>query len=72
MYLLYCYHEYNVLEVFQHLSVEVHAWNPSTQEAEARRYKFKASLGYIARPCLKKRKKEKENRLGTSGSCLSS
>jgi hypothetical protein len=30
------------------------AYNPNTQEAEAGDLKFKASLSYIARPCLNK------------------
>jgi hypothetical protein len=32
----------------------VHSYDPSTQEAEAGDCKSEASVGYIARPCLKK------------------
>jgi hypothetical protein len=35
----------------------VHAYNPSTWEAEVGGGEFKASLGYIVRSCLKKKKK---------------
>jgi hypothetical protein len=33
------------------------AHNSSTLEAKVEGHKFKASLGYITRPCLKKKKK---------------
>jgi hypothetical protein len=36
-----------------------HACNPSNQEAEAEGYKFQASLGYIVKPCLKKKDQKK-------------
>jgi hypothetical protein len=35
----------------------VHTCNPNTWEAEVEVHKFKASLGYMVRPCLKKKKK---------------
>jgi hypothetical protein len=35
----------------------VHAWNVSTQEAEARGSWVKARLSYMWRPCIKKKKK---------------
>jgi hypothetical protein len=38
-------------------SMEPHTWNPSIQEAEAVGWKIESSLGYIVRPCLKKRQK---------------
>jgi hypothetical protein len=35
------------------------AYNPNTQEAEADKdYQLKTSLGYTARPCLKKQKEK--------------
>jgi hypothetical protein len=37
------------------LGIATHACNPSIQED----HKFKANLGYIARPCLKKEKKRR-------------
>jgi hypothetical protein len=37
-----------------------HACNPSTQEAKAGGLRFRANLGCIARPCLKKREREIE------------
>jgi hypothetical protein len=40
----------------------VHACNPSTQEAEAENYEFKASLSYIVKPCINKREKGREER----------
>lgn len=37
-----------------------HAWNSSTRETEAEGFpEFKASLRYVAKPCLKKKKLEK-------------
>jgi hypothetical protein len=36
--------------------VMVHTHNPSTRGIRQENYDFKASLGYIERPCLKKRK----------------
>jgi hypothetical protein len=33
-----------------------HTYNPSTGEVEAGGFKFKTSLSYIMRPCLKKTK----------------
>jgi hypothetical protein len=38
------------------LGTVVHVYNPSIQEAEAGRCEFKASLGCVARPCLKIKK----------------
>jgi hypothetical protein len=51
----------------------VHAYNPSTHEAEEECHEFEASLGYIVRPCLKGKKKKNPSRLYncTSSSCLS-
>jgi hypothetical protein len=40
----------------------VHACNLSTWEVEAGASVFKASLGYVARPCLKKKRKEGRER----------
>jgi hypothetical protein len=39
----------------------VHAYNSSTQETEADGQEFEANLGYIARSCLKKKKKSQNN-----------
>jgi hypothetical protein len=46
----------------------VHACNPSTQEADAGGYEFKASMNYVMRSCLKKeRKRTKERKEGRKG-----
>jgi hypothetical protein len=37
-----------------------HAFNPSTQEAEAGGFEFQDSQGYTEKPCLKKKKKKKK------------
>jgi hypothetical protein len=39
---------------------------PIPQEAEAEDLKFKANLGYVARTCLKKKKKRTEDRRGNA------
>jgi hypothetical protein len=53
-------------------AVVVHAFNPSTWEAEAGRFlggrtglqnEFQDSLGYTEKPCLKKSKKKKKKKL---------
>jgi hypothetical protein len=48
------------LEEYEFLKVN-QAYNPSTQDAEEEDCKFKASLGYIARPCVKKQKTKPTN-----------
>jgi hypothetical protein len=42
--------------------VVVHAYNPSPQQLRQEDYKFKASLGYMVRPSLEKKKKEEKER----------
>lgn len=39
-----------------------HSCNPSTQEAETEAWKFEASLGYTARPCLKNKMKKSKSK----------
>jgi hypothetical protein len=48
--------------------VIVHAYNLSTQNIEAEGSRVQASLGYLARPCLKQKKKatkQNENKRNT-------
>jgi hypothetical protein len=48
----------------QMLGMVVHICNPSTWEAESGGPQYEAILIYIARTCLKKRKKERERKEG--------
>jgi hypothetical protein len=58
---------YSVLfkNINSELGVVVSAYNPSTQEAEVERCKFKVPShpGYIARPCLQSTKQNKIHKL---------
>jgi hypothetical protein len=57
-----------------------HAFNPSTQEAEACRFlnsrqpglqsKFQDSQGYTEKPCLREREREREKQRGGGGRSL--
>jgi hypothetical protein len=53
---------WNIFEnklLFQKQSnVVTRACNPSTQEAEAEDHKFEATMGFLARSCLKKKQKK--------------
>jgi hypothetical protein len=46
------------------LSVVVHTYNPSTGRWRQEDYKSKDSLGYIAKPCLRKPKIKNKNDFG--------
>lgn len=43
----------------QKWGIETHIWIPKVQEAEAGGLKFKVTLGYLMRFCLKRKKKER-------------
>jgi hypothetical protein len=42
------------------LGMVSHIYNTSTREERQEDVKFQSSLGYIGRPCLKKKKREEE------------